>query len=87
VSIGIDAAIVANHRVAVRGAAVSEDFAVPASLAGLGQLTRRLSPYESALVVMEPTAMSWLGLGYAVADAGCRPALVEARHTAKLRGR
>src|SRR5439155_697252 len=63
-----------------------EDFAVPASLAGLAQLTRRLSPYSSALVVMEPTAMSWLGLGYAVADAGCRPALVEARHSAKLRG-
>ena len=85
VSIGIDAAVVANHRVAVRGAK-TEDFAVASNLAGLAQLTGRLAGYAPALVVMEPTAMSWLGLGYAVADAGCRPAMVEARHSAKLRG-
>jgi transposase len=85
VSIGLDAAVVANHRVAVRGA-TTEDFGVAASLVGLRQLTERLSSYAPAMVVMEPTAMSWLGLGYAVADAGCRPALVESRHTAKLRG-
>lgn len=59
---------------------------MPASLAGLGQLTGRLAGYAPSLVVMEPTAMSWLGLGYAIADAGCRPALVESRHSAKLRG-
>jgi hypothetical protein len=31
---------------------------------------------------MEPTTMSWLGSGY---GSGCRRAMVEARHSAKLR--
>jgi transposase len=85
VSVGIDAAVVANHRVAVRGSVV-EDFSVPPTLAGMGRLAERLRPYAGALVVAEPTAMSWLALGHAVGDAGCRLALVEARHSAKLRG-
>ena len=49
------------------------------------RLSHRLSVYPGALVVAEPTAMSWLALGHAVADAGCGFTLVEARHTARLR--
>lgn len=84
VAIGIDAAVVANHRVAVRGAVV-QDFAVPATLGGLGRLAQRLAPHAGSLVVAEPTAMSWLSLGVAIERAGCRLALVEARHSAHLR--
>jgi transposase len=83
-AIGIDAAVVANHRVAVRGE-VREDFAVPPTLAGLATLTERLHPYAGSLVVAEPTGMSWLSLGHAAADAGCAMSLVQARHSAKLR--
>ena len=85
VAIGIDAAVVANHRVAVRGGAV-EDFGVPTTLAGLGRLTERLAPYAGSLAVAEATSMSWLSLGVAVGRAGCDLALVEARHSARLRG-
>lgn len=86
VTVGIDAAVVAKHRVVVRGSGgVEEKFSVPPTLAGLGTLTERLSDYRGALTVAEPTAMSWLALGHAVNDAGCGFALVEARHTAKLR--
>lgn len=84
VAIGIDAAVVANHRVAIRGAAV-EDFGVPATLAGLNRLTERLAPHAGALAVAEATAMSWLSLGVAVQRAGCDLALIEARHSAHLR--
>jgi transposase len=85
VRIGIDAAVVASHRVAVRGGDVDGDFSVPPTLAGLGRLTQRLAGYRGALAVAEPTAMSWLALGHAVTDAGCGFALVESRHTARLR--
>jgi transposase len=85
VSIGIDAAVVANHRIAVRGSVV-DDFSVPPTLSGMARLSERLRPYAGTVVVAEPTSMSWLSLGHAVADAGCRLALVEARHSAKLRG-
>lgn len=87
VTVGIDAAVVAKHRVVVRGSGGVEDrFSVPPTLAGLETLTERLSGYRGALTVAEPTAMSWLALGHAVNDAGCGFALVETRHTAKLRG-
>lgn len=84
VAIGIDAAVVANHRVAIRGAVV-EDFGVPTTLAGLARLTERLRPHAGSLAVAEATAMSWLSLGVAVQDAGCELALIEARHSARLR--
>ncbi len=84
VAIGIDAAVVANHRVAIRGAVV-EDFGVPTTLAGLARLTERLTPHAGSLAVAEATAMSWLSLGVAVQGAGCHLALIEARHSARLR--
>jgi transposase len=90
VTVGIDAAVVANHQVAIRGSTggevIAEDFAVSPNLAGLEKLTGRLSEHPGALVVAEPTGMSWLALGHAVNDAECGFALVESRHTSKLRG-
>jgi hypothetical protein len=50
VAIGIDAAVVANHRVAIRGAVV-EDFGVPTTLAGLARLSERLTPHAGSLAV------------------------------------
>jgi transposase len=89
VTIGIDAAVVANHQVAIRGSTggevMSEDFSVSPTLAGLEKLTDRLSEYPGVLAVAEPTAMSWLALGHAVTDAGCGFALLETRHSSKLR--
>jgi transposase len=84
VTVGVDAAVVANHRVAIREV-VAEDFSVPPTLAGLEGLTERLSEYPGALVVAEPTAMSWLALGHAATDAGCGFTLIETRHSSKLR--
>jgi hypothetical protein len=55
VSIGIDAAVVAAHQVAVRGE-IREDFKVRPTLAGLAELTQRLEPHAGAMVVAEPTA-------------------------------
>ena len=55
VSIGIDAAVVAAHQVAVRGE-VRDDFRVTPTLAGMARLTKRLRPYAGAMVVAEPTA-------------------------------
>lgn len=90
VTVGIDAAVVAHHRVAVRGLVggevIDDDFSAAPTLAGLGKLTERLREYRGALVVAEPTAMSWLALGHAVTDAGCGFALIETRHSSKLRG-
>jgi transposase len=85
VTIGLDAAIVANHQVAVRGGGVREDFGVAPTLAGLARLTERLKPYAGAVVVAEPTGGSWLALSHAVADAGCRFGLVKNRDSARLR--
>lgn len=84
VSIGIDAAVVAAHQVAVRGE-VREDFKVRSTLAGLAELTRRLEPYAGAMVVAEPTAGTWLPLAHAVADAGCGIGFVANRDSARLR--
>ena len=61
VSIGIDAAVVAPHQIAVRGE-VREDFKASPTLAGLAKLTERLEPYAGSLVVAEPTAGTWLPL-------------------------
>jgi len=84
-TIGIDTAIVADHRVAVRGA-TSEDFAVPPTLAGMTRLAERLAAHAPALVVAEPTGMTWLAVGHAVRAAGCDLTLVGPRHSARLRG-
>jgi len=85
VSVGIDAAVVADHVVAVRGDEVREDFRVAPTLAGLAKLTERLTPYAGSLVVAEPTAGTWLPLVAAVGDAGCRIAFVANRDSARLR--
>jgi transposase len=84
VSIGIDAAVVAAHQVAVRGE-VREDFKVRSTLAGLAELTDRLRSYAGSMVVAEPTAGTWLPLAYAVADAGCGIGFVANRDSARLR--
>lgn len=91
VQVGIDAAITANHQVAVRrigadGAAVTTRFLVPPTLSGLARLTRRLAECPGAVAVVEPTSMTWLPLAVAVADAGGSLALVGSRHAARLRG-
>jgi transposase len=85
VSIGIDAAVVAAHQVAVRGEGVSEDFRVPPTLAGMKALTGRLERYAGSLVVAEPTAGTWLPLMVAVGDAACRIGFVANRDSARLR--
>lgn len=84
VSIGIDAAVVAAHRIAVRGE-VREDFGVAPTLAGLAKLTERLRPFAGATVVAEPTAGTWLPLAHAVTEAGCGIGFVANRDSARLR--
>ena len=84
VSIGIDAAVVAVHQIAIRGE-VRDDFRVLPTLAGLATLTERLAPHAGALVVAEPTAGTWLPLAHAVADAGCEIGFVANRDSARLR--
>ena len=84
VSIGIDAAVVAAHQVAVRGM-VREDFKIRPTLAGLAELTQRLGPYVGSMVVAEPTAGTWLPLAHAVGDAGCAIGFVANRDSARLR--
>jgi transposase len=85
VTIGVDAAIVADHQVAVRGDEIREDFRVAPTLSGMAKLTERLSPFAGALVIAEPTGGTWLPLSWAVADAGCRLGLVQNRDSARLR--
>ena len=84
VSIGIDAAVVAPHQIAIRGE-VEEDFTVSPTLAGLATLTERLERYAGSMVVAEPTAGTWLPLAYAVTDAGCDIGFVANRDSARLR--
>ena len=84
VSIGIDAAVVAAHQIAIRGE-VREDFRVMPTLAGLATLTERLEPFAPAMVVAEPTAGTWLPLAHAVGDAGCEIGFVANRDSARLR--
>jgi transposase len=85
VSIGIDAAVVADHQVAIRGPGIRDDFRVAPTLAGLARLSERLSPYAGSLVIAEPTAGTWIPLAAAVADAECEIAFVQNRDSAKLR--
>jgi hypothetical protein len=85
VSIGIDAAVVADHQIAIRGRGVREDFRVSPTLAGMAKLTERLSEYAGSLVVVEPTAGTWLPLTMAVTEAGCRIGFVQNRDSARLR--
>lgn len=84
VSIGIDAAVVAPHQVAVRGE-VREDFTARPTLAGLATLSERLEPYAGSMVVAEPTAGTWLPLAHVVTDAGCEIGFVANRDSARLR--
>lgn len=56
VSIGLDAAVVASHQVAIRGPGLAVDFRVPPTLAGLEELMVRLSDWAPAVVVAEPIA-------------------------------
>jgi transposase len=84
VSIGIDAAVVAPHQIAIRGD-VREDFTARPTLAGLAKLTGRLEPYAGSMVVAEPTAGTWLPLAHAVTDAGCGIGFVANRDSARLR--
>jgi transposase len=85
VTIGLDAAVVADHQVAIRGDGIRENFRVAPTLAGMRNLTERLSPYAGALVVAEPTGGTWLPLSYAISDAGCELGLVQNRDSARLR--
>lgn len=90
VSIGIDAAVVANHHVVVRhagaGGEAVEDFVVAPTLAGMEILTKRLSEWPGVMAVAEPTSMTWLPLSVALHNAGGELALVGNRHSARLRG-
>jgi transposase len=91
VTVGLDAAVVANHHVIVRrpspgGAGeVVANFVVAPSLAGMDTLSKRLSAYAPVMAVAEPTSMTWLPLSIALERAGCSLALVGNRHSARLR--
>lgn len=92
VAIGIDAAVVAKHRVVVRRPEVGgpgevvEDFEAAPTAAGLEELTKRLAAYPGAIAVAEPTSMTWLPLHVALEEAGVALALVGNRHSGRLRG-
>ncbi len=92
VTVGIDAAVTANHQVIVRAPQVGvrgeivDDFVVAPTLAGLGRLTERLSGYDVTVATAEPTSMTWLSLGIALERAGTELTLIGARHVARLRG-
>ena len=91
VAIGIDAAVVAEHRVVIRSLAsdapgMVEQFSAAPTLVGLEALSKRLSGFSGALAVAEPTSMTWLGLSISLERAGVSLALVGNRHAARLRG-
>ncbi|MGH8937049.1 MAG: transposase [Acidimicrobiia bacterium] len=91
VAIGIDAAVVADHRVVVRRPAaggrgeILDDFGAAPTLSGLEQLAKRLAAYPGALAVAEPTSMTWLPLSVALQDATISLALLGNRHAGRLR--
>ncbi len=85
VAIGIDAAVVADHQIAIRGPGIREDFRASPTLAGMAKLTERLALFAGSLVVVEPTAGTWLPLTMAVTEAGCRIGFVQNRDSAQLR--
>ena len=91
VTVGLDAAVVANHHVIVRrpspfgpGEVVANFVAAP-TLAGMDMLSKRLSAFAPVMAVAEPTSMTWLPLSIALGRAGCSLALVGNRHSARLR--
>lgn len=92
VTVGIDAAVVANHRVVVRRPEVGgkgeilDDFVAAPTLAGLDNLTKRLAKWPGSVAVAEPTSMTWLPLAVALRAAQVDLALVGNRHSARLRG-
>ncbi len=66
VTVGFDAAVVANHHVIVRrpspggpGEVVANFVAAP-TLVGMDLLSKRLAPYAPVVAVAEPTSMTWL---------------------------
>ncbi|MGH8937286.1 MAG: IS110 family transposase [Acidimicrobiia bacterium] len=91
VMVGIDAGVVANHRVVVRRpqaggpGEIIDDFEAAPTLAGLEKLAKRLAAYPGAVAVAEPTSMTWLPLSMATAKAGASLSLVGNRHSARLR--
>lgn len=91
VAIGIDAAVVANHRIVVRRphagrpGEVLDDFTAGPTLGGLDALAKRVSKWPGALAVAEPTSMTWLPLAVTLGHAGVELALVGNRHSARLR--
>jgi transposase len=92
VTVGIDAAVTANHHVVVRRpepggtGVIVDEFTVAPTLDGLARLGQRLASRDVRLAVAEPTSMTWLGLSLALADVGVDLALVGSRHVARLRG-
>ncbi|MBU1493513.1 MAG: IS110 family transposase [Actinomycetota bacterium] len=92
VAVGIDAAIVADHQVTLRRpepgrpGVIVERFKVGSTVAGLSQLTERLSAFPGSVVVCEPTSMTWLSIQIAAERAGCEMSLIGTRHSARLRG-
>jgi transposase len=92
VTVGIDAAVVANHHVVVRRpepggvGVIVDDFTIPPTLDGLSRLTKRLAAQNVRIAAAEPTSMTWLGLTIALNAAGIDLALVGSRHVARLRG-
>jgi transposase len=91
-TVGIDAAVTANHHVVVRRpepggvGQIVDEFTVAPTLDGLARLAKRLASRDVRLAVAEPTSMTWLGLSLALAEAGVDLALVGSRHVARLRG-
>lgn len=91
VAIGIDCAVVANHRVVVRRPTaggpgeILEDFEAGPTLSGLESLAKGLAAYPGAVAVAEPTSMTWLPLAAALRNAGVSLALLGNRHAGRLR--
>jgi transposase len=90
VTVGVDAAVTANHHVCVRtvhadGRVEVSRLHVAPSVAGLGVLSQRLAGTPGAVVIAEPTSMTWLGLSVAAERAGCEFTLIGARHASRLR--
>jgi hypothetical protein len=84
VSIGIDAAVMALHQVAIRGPGNAEDFRVRPTLAGLEELTVRLADWAPAMVVAEPTAGTWLPFRGKPCDTGTVPSWMPTGPTVAL---
>lgn len=70
-TVGIDAAVTANHHVVVRRpepggvGQIVDEFTVAPTLDGLARLAKRLASRDVRLAVAEPTSMTWPGLSLA----------------------